>query len=127
MPDALRSIKIVRYDPACSICRDQAGKSRAKVGDYEICNMHAQVIAVAALRSCDGWVSVEFHEGSDGEWTCSGCGEDWVCEAETPEVNGYKFCPGCGGRVSRYIPFRFEIEDGDMSEPLPAPPEEDKR
>lgn len=54
---------------------------------------------------------VEFIEGSDGEWTCSGCHTDWVCEADTPEVNGYGYCPGCGGKIKAYKPFKEESDE----------------
>jgi DNA-directed RNA polymerase subunit RPC12/RpoP len=54
---------------------------------------------------------VEWAEGSDGEWTCSGCGRDWYIEAETPEANEYLHCPGCGKPIATYKPYSFDDDD----------------
>jgi rubrerythrin len=55
--------------------------------------------------------TVEWAEGSDGEWTCSGCGRDWYIEAETPEANEYLHCPGCGKPIATYKPYSFDDDD----------------
>jgi len=47
--DELRKLRIDGYSSSCSICRDQAGKPRAKVPDSQICAAHAYAIARVAL------------------------------------------------------------------------------
>lgn len=46
--DALRAIRVNDYDPACSLCREQAGKTNYNTGDF-LCNQHALAIGRAAL------------------------------------------------------------------------------
>ena len=29
-------------------------------------------------------------------WQCSVCGDEFILEEGTPDVNGYNFCPNCG-------------------------------
>jgi hypothetical protein len=66
---------------------------------------HAGIVAA-------GSVAVVYTEGYSGEWTCSGCGNDWCLEAEGPEENNMKFCPFCGGRI-------VKIDHLDDEEPEP--------
>lgn len=44
------------------------------------------------------WIEVD--EG-DGDYTydCSACGGKWWLAADTPEVNGMKYCPYCGAKM----------------------------
>lgn len=54
---------------------------------------------------------VEFYEESEDMWKCSGCGGGWLFEAENPRESGYKFCPGCGGRITHWRPLPTAPED----------------
>lgn len=71
-------------------------------------------------REVSGPLDVEFREGSDGEWTCSGCDAAWCMETETPDANGYKFCPACGGKIVKYESYHDPLDEPEEEE------EEDK-
>ena len=49
----------------------------------------------------DGWMM----------WECSGCKAEWTFEADTPEDNGYNYCPGCGRKI---VEFRQHEDEEDV-------------
>ena len=57
---------------------------------------------IEARREAEEAARCTFTEGSDGIWTCSFYEGDWCMEADTPEANDYRYCPGCGKRITNY-------------------------
>lgn len=44
------------------------------------------------------WGIIEDGRDDDRDWA-TGCGEEIILAAGTPEENDYKFCPCCGKRI----------------------------
>lgn len=36
-------------------------------------------------------------------WQCEQCEEKWVVIDGTPTENNYRYCPGCGCKISEFI------------------------
>ena len=88
--EGLRAIRIDRYDPACSLCREQAGRPNANTGDF-LCNEHARVIGRAALRGEPSTAPTSEHRCPHGhamelQWVCETCGE----RADAPTSQGVR-------------------------------------
>ena len=47
----------------------------------------------------------------DFAWKCENCSELWTLIEGTPEDNLYHYCPNCGAKITKYIPYRDD-EDG---------------
>lgn len=64
-----------------------------------LCAMVDSVESVTAKVSTRGkWIETEELDGGS-YYTCSACGEDWVCIESTPEENNMLYCPLCGAKM----------------------------
>ena len=43
--------------------------------------------------------------GNDTAWVCERCGETWILNAGTPLENNMHYCPNCGAKITKSIPF----------------------
>jgi hypothetical protein len=50
-------------------------------------------------------------EGSDGEWNCSACNNDFCFDADGPKENHYAYCAFCGAKIIEYVDYKDLLDD----------------
>lgn len=57
--------------------------------------------ADVVVRKHGKWIDRDDVHYGWNTWQCSVCGDEFILEEGTPDVNGYNFCPNCGADMRK--------------------------